>query len=330
MSAAGWIIGIGVGGIAAYALYEALKPKTPCDTACTGLGDPGGHATCVAACELAGGIIGGVESVAGHLDPFTDSVDAFSHQRDADDATNAKLNGAVTIPNYQGGGPKNVGNNSLTVMTSAAIQYANGCTPYFGGPGWYKCAPGTLDMYRSGVAARTTDFDLNFDEGSLVTEPVFATVADRLAWEANVGGCTGVTEAGSNPCVGPLVKTAFLTGQEGDPTTVGPWAGGLFLDQAGKVPSPTADQYWLIRGLPVKCAAGYAPNSVLLQKYGGNMAANPSEAALCLPLPTTETGTKGNILNQSATTLATNPQGSGAAINTSSALSATIDFAALK
>jgi hypothetical protein len=227
--------------------------------------------------------------------------------------------------------------------------------PYFGSAGWYACKEGTLDMYRSAVDARANvraGTDIGFREDSLVSEPVFATVAERTAWEQ--GKSFLYADPDGVSAVGPIVKTHFLTGQAGDPTTIGPWSKGVFGGgqlASKNIPSNTlfkpgqaffsttdkpGDQYWLVRGLPVKCGAGFAPTSVLLQKFATGDVVNYGPE-LCEPLPATTRGTKGNILLGSGATLAQTGTGTGTTSNrltgtpvsTSAAISATIDFSAL-
>ena len=281
-----------VGGAAAYALYKAWQAQnqTATQNYCNGL--CGTDATCLAACNAAGSLLGGIGSALNQANPFTNSTQDYQNGLNGDIANNNSLNGAIAIPNTVGG------DTILNPLQGPALQYANGCQPFFNAPAWGKCAPGTVDMYSDAVISRHgsgSDDDAEAGTSGKVTQNLtVAPLGAGAGYNDYTNGNNANTPHGNLVLV-PIVNENFMTGAIGDPTTFGPW--GPTASPWNMIENQTDDQNrggqpwggeptysqtaaesaigpftWMTRGQRTTCPSGQAPKTVLL---GSNGVANP-------------------------------------------------------
>lgn len=247
MSALPWIAAA-AGGVGLYLWWRSKQTTAPQDDLCAKLCRASG-AYCVdggASCRETLGILG-------PLNPFHDSSGNFTSEQSRREANNVKLNGPAVqsrpnVPADPAFGPR--------VLAGQTLRHQNGCVPYFGAPDFAKCAPGTLDMYGSAIAAGAGG-DLAIDE---------STMSVALG-EGPGGAWPSFAIEAANKGRGGLDKDHMMTGSSGDPSTRGPF--------------DSTNPFWYVRGKKVSCPAGKAPRSVLLQQYG-DMLADDSTGGDCL------------------------------------------------
>lgn len=253
--ASDWLIAaaLAAGGVGLYfVLKPKKKPASACDQLCTSAGDPGGHAVCVAACNVGGGVLG---DVAGLFHTGRPNSQVLADEA----AENDKLNGPIKTPTHkldpkptQLGAARQIAPQDLGMklllsldppealpfgLGGNAIEYENGCVPFWGAEGWSKCAQGTHNMF--GEENR----DLN--EQVDMTEP-WRFVTTRPA-----------RRSPNDPVQQPVFVRDFHTIRQGsfdrirpDPTTQGP------------VPAAGGGNTWLIAGELLTCPAGQCPDTV--------------------------------------------------------------------
>jgi hypothetical protein len=285
------IAGVIVGGVALVlvrkreAAASGTAPASPCDQLPEGqLRD---------ACKLALGIVDKLPEVLELVPGIRASEKEGTAFFAARDEENKRLNGAVKTPLV----PVDVwGNDPVSVQGAGAtyrnqrgtvLEFQNGCQPFFGAPGFSKCAPGTKDMWEVAWADRP-----NPGLNEFKTDPAYLTMKERLASSL-------VT----------VNKNAFNSGRGGkpDPSNADPNTHGPF-------PDGTGGQFWVVKGKRIACPSLQAPDTLVnaergitdnrttstptcvpisgtTSPWGGSTVAPPP--VVPVPSPTTSTGTRG-------------------------------------
>lgn len=222
--------------------------------------------TCAQLCRAAGAfcVDGGASCRAiGNVVTSFDGGGAFRTERDRRQKVNDGLNGPAKVTNAL---PFEVGPNGeiVTAVQSKVLEYANGCVPLYGAPGFASCAPGTLDTYSSAISAASGS--LHLTEDNLRTQEAFVSPEAKAAYEDAAGGAYSDVELAQEE---HLVKGHAMTGQSADPTTFGPIAS----DGSGAT--------WWVRGTKRTCPKGQAPRAVVAQGFGDG-AVDPTTAGDCM------------------------------------------------
>jgi hypothetical protein len=177
---------------------------------------------------------GAVLDVIGGLNNKSDQQYAEEKRRDA---INRKLNGDIAVghplmppPNYRDIAA------APDPMKGGVIEFQNGCQPFFGAPGWSKCATGTQDMWRNSIYKAV---GIGTSELNERAQGAYRTYDEYEAARK----AKNVTR--------PMIKGALRTGSPGDPSMAGPR------------PNKDGTFRWWVRGKVVDCATGQCPKTVL-------------------------------------------------------------------
>ena len=198
------------------------KGSTACDVA-KAAAEAAGLPFSSAVCE---GVLGVGAKIADVL--LTDSGAENAKEVSRRDAINTQLNGATEIKASAGG------------YQGSTLRFVNGCVPFAGAPGFAKCKPGTLSMWRKDTHPKgARDY----------TGAAFPTTEAKNAWYA--ANRDYVNSHGQMPY--------GLNADE--------HAGAMFTGSADpKRPDPTTKGYvvngkWFgfVKGVRVECPAGQAP-----------------------------------------------------------------------
>lgn len=278
-----------MGGAALWALYKAWQAKQESTSQQFCIGACGSDTTCIASCGVIVTIGEDIGQVLNEANPFYNGQNHFSNGLQSDVTNNNTLNGAIAIGNTVGG------DTQLNPLMGPALMYANGCQPFSDAFGWSKCAPGTLDMYSDGVISRHGGVDETTNEAGEAGE--LTQHLGLVPFGAGIGYQDQTTSPPTDGSLNlqPINKDGFMGGQQGDPTTFGPWGPpgspwAMYVNQ-------TSDQYadlqnlsgretltqtaaesaigpwtWMTRGQRTTCPDGQVPKTVLL---GVNGITNP-------------------------------------------------------
>jgi hypothetical protein len=254
------------GGVYLWWRSRRVAAKSACEKLCDLVPDVNGaRQDCLLAC----GVLGVLGQVATAVSPFHDSSEQWGHEGKRRRFNNNRLNGGTPDPSqtFDQGAPYDAPGASIRILDPSAssgtglpnwlnggvARYPNGCVPFFGAPGWSKCAPGTLDEYGQAIDAATPDDDWGYSEKNFVKLPYYLTPSAREAALANVAD--DGTLRGSLPVdARPALKADAMLGTNGDPFSGGPWP-----DHDTGLP------YWYVRSQrTVPAPVGTAPRAVVL------------------------------------------------------------------
>jgi hypothetical protein len=249
--ASGWLIaaGLAAGGVVLY-LYEKSKKPPPsgsdCKAGCKALLTGDEEKACELACDAAGYI----------PDPFHDSAGDRNAAIQKGDQGNIQLNGAVKLglpaelQLARSVNDPNGTNNGIEMMTGSVLEFESGCQPFSGAPGWSKCKTGTQSMW-----ADETDPDDAYNHAAL---PAFANADLESVWLDHHDTGSPLDDA---------TKAAAFSGNANedhpDPTTQGPFPSGRTIGATKQAPGtkvPTGQVGYLVRGKPMMCPQGQAPD----------------------------------------------------------------------
>jgi hypothetical protein len=280
-----------VGGASLWALYKAWQAKQQSASQQYCAGVCGTDAACLAACAAAEGIVDAIGTGLSDINPISDSGTEWETGLQKDIASNNALNGAIAVPNDIAGSLAGTPRNPLL---GPALQYVNGCQPYFDAPGWVACAAGTVDMYSDGVISRhggtssDTTMDYAGEAGEVTPLALPQPKGLGLGYAIGVNSDNSINEG--TVVVQPINKNNFMTGAQGDPTTFGPFGpyGSPYMMMAattddGTEPGTlgqhtlqtqtTEEQAegpftWQARGTRVTCPSGQVPKTIQLGALG--------------------------------------------------------------
>lgn len=233
----GWLIAaLAAGGVGVLYVLKKQQEQAQAKSACQEL--CGSDAACAAACGVAGL---GLDALGGLLHEGRPNSQVLSDEAKENDA----LNGAIKTPlsklDPSTMNLKDPNQNGPDVIEALpfglggnALEYENGCVPFWGAVGWEKCAKGTHDMFG--------------EEHRLEGEQVDMTQKWRFV-DAQAAGKTADSPRGPRVRMTDqhAIRQGSIDPKQPDPTTQGP------------VKNADGSASWLVAGMPLQCPPNHAP-----------------------------------------------------------------------
>jgi hypothetical protein len=251
------IAGLAVAGGVGFLIYRARKAaatQKSCDEICKTAKDAYSYGGCMATCVASDlGVFGAIGSLFNTGRPNAQVLaDDAKHNDDLNGPIKTKntklvtttvtelddkgfpVDGGVITDDQRSSGKSPRAASVPYGLGGHAIEYQNGCVPFWGAPGYEKCAPGTVDMF--GAEHRLSGESVDMTE-------VWRYVATRAANPKPAKNTNKVVEQADYHAI----RSGSFDPAAPDPTTQGPIANG------------DGSYTWLVAGEPLTCGANHAP-----------------------------------------------------------------------